>query len=195
MHQLQCTELASVAQLISVYPGYLSPYGLHLSPKDSWFHLRKMAVNGFLKSVSISYCPSFMFCIRSLQQAVTGCVLPVVPALEILLLRSGSGVTREWQQQPILADVFHGPCPYVGITAPRQMAPICLRVPSKSRKGAVVVCSHPVMIKSPSPSYTESCHQRSTKYGNEIVPQKYVCFNRVPVKISKTQTEKLCNEC
>lgn len=96
----------------------------------------------------------------------------------LLLKFSFSGVVQESlgsdSSSLSMADVFHGPYPYVGITAPRQMAPICLRVPSKSRKGAVVVCSHPVMvyeIKSPSPSYTESCHHRSTKYGHEIAPQ------------------------
>lgn len=106
---------------------------------------------------------------------------------------SRPGGSNSWS----IAGIFHGPYPYVSTTAPREIAPNCLRVPSQSRKGSVVVCSsHPAMvheIKRPSPSHTERCHHRSTKYGNETVPQKYVCFNRFPVKISKAQTKKLCN--
>jgi len=95
-----------------------------------------------------------------------------------------------------MAAIFHRPCPYVGFTAPRQTEPICLRVQSQTRKGAVVVCSHHVMVhetKMPKLFHTERHHHLNTKGGNEIVPQKYVRFSRVPLRISKAQTEKLCN--
>lgn len=125
--------------LISVYPGYLSPYGLHLSPKDLWYHLRKKTVNGFFKNGSVCYCLSFLFYIRSLQPAITGCDLLCL-LLKFSFSRlvqespgseSGSGgSSSQWlTAMTAMADTFHGPYPYVVITAPRQMVPICLRVP------------------------------------------------------------------
>lgn len=168
--------------LISVYSRYLSPYGLHLSPRYSWFHLQKMLVDVFLVNRSICYCTSLMFYIRSLQPAITSSVWHVVPALKILLLSSCSGVRGKWQQiwwqqWPFYADIFHRSYPYVSITASRQKVPVCPRVPSQSRKGAVMVYSHPMMAledKRPSPSHTERCSHRSTECRNEIVPQEYL---------------------
>lgn len=149
----------------------------------------------------IYYCPSVMFYMRSLQPAITGCLWPVVPAFEILLLRNSPKPVEKHSRSGSSSnlsvnDIFHGPYSYLGIPAPRQMVLSCLKVPPQSRKKAVVICSHPMMlqdIKRPNPSQTGGCHHGSTKCGNKSIPKKYACFNRVTVKIIKTEREKVCN--
>lgn len=144
-----------------------------------------------------------MFCMKSLQPAITGCLWPAMPALEIFLFRNiqkpGEKHSRSGSSSSLsMNDLFQGPYLYLGITALRQMVLCCLRAPPWGRKRDVVVCSHTVMvedIKSPNPSQTAGSHHGSTKCENEFIPQKYACFDRVTAKIIKTERVKVYNLC